>query len=105
MRYWLDNFSTGYIDPITGLPGITSGESSLIVSILSAGTLFGALFAAPLADWVGRRIALLISLCVFAFGVILQTASVDIPLFVAGRFFAGMGVGMVSMLGSLTLNP
>ncbi|TGO20785.1 hypothetical protein BPAE_0266g00020 [Botrytis paeoniae] len=98
MRYWLVTFSTGYIDPKTGQLGITSSESSLIVSILSAGTLFGALFAALVADWTGRRIALWISLCVFAFGVILQTASVDIPLFVAGRFFAGFGVGMVSML-------
>lgn len=101
MRYWLDTFSTGYIDPKTSQLGITSSESSLIVSILSAGTLFGALFAAPVADWTGRRIALWIGLCVFAFGVILQTASVDIPLFVAGRFFAGFGVGMVSMLGML----
>ncbi|EDO03542.1 hypothetical protein SS1G_06023 [Sclerotinia sclerotiorum 1980 UF-70] len=98
MRYWLDTFSTGYIDPKTGQLGINSGQSSLIVSILSAGTLFGALFAAPAADWTGRRISLYISLCVFSFGVILQMASVDIPLFVAGRFFAGFGVGMVSML-------
>ncbi|KAM0154166.1 hypothetical protein ACHAQE_007302 [Botrytis cinerea] len=50
MRYWLDTFSTGYIDPKTSQLGITSSESSLIVSILSAGTLFGALFAAPVAD-------------------------------------------------------
>lgn len=102
MRYWLDTFSTGHVDLKTNQLGITSSESSLIVSILSAGTLFGALFAAPVADWMGRRIALLVSLCVFTFGVILQTASVAIPLFVAGRFFAGLGVGMVSMLGMMT---
>ncbi|PQE23074.1 glucose transporter rco-3 protein [Rutstroemia sp. NJR-2017a WRK4] len=98
MRYWLDTFSTGYIDPKTGLPGITSSESSLIVSILSAGTFFGALFAAPLADFIGRRLALMVSLVVFSFGVALQTASTAIPLFTAGRFFAGLGVGLVSML-------
>ncbi|RAL68009.1 hypothetical protein DID88_008733 [Monilinia fructigena] len=98
MRYWLDTFSTGYIDPKTNQLGITSAQSSLIVSILSAGTLFGSLFAAPIADWIGRRLAIMVSLCVFAFGVILQTVSVAIPLFVAGRFFAGMGVGMISML-------
>src|SRR4051812_4582323 len=99
MRYWLDTFSTGYIDPKTGLPGITSSESSLIVSILSAGTFFGALFAAPLADFIGRRLAVMFSLVVFSFGVALQTASTAIPLFTAGRFFAGLGVGLVSMLG------
>jgi len=31
-------------------------------------------------------------------GVILQTAATHIPLFVAGRFFAGAGVGLVSAL-------
>ncbi|KAB8304642.1 hypothetical protein EYC80_004013 [Monilinia laxa] len=93
MRYWLDTFSTGYIDPKTHQLGISSAQSFLIVSILSAGTFFGSLFAAPIADWIRRRLAILVSLCVFAFGVILQTASsVAIPFFVAGRFFAGMGV-------------
>ena len=28
---------------------------------------------------------------VFTFGVILQTAATAIPMFVAGRFFAGLG--------------
>jgi len=35
---------------------------------------------------------------VFNFGVILQTASTSQPLFIAGRFFAGYGVGLVSAL-------
>ena len=71
-------------------------QKSLIVSILSAGTFFGALTAAPGCDFFGRRIGLLISVIVFTFGVILQTAATAIPMFVAGRFFAGYGVGMIS---------
>lgn len=35
---------------------------------------------------------------VFNLGVILQTAATKRPLFVAGRFFAGLGVGLVSAL-------
>jgi SP family sugar:H+ symporter-like MFS transporter len=35
---------------------------------------------------------------VFNFGVILQTASTTQPLFIAGRFFAGLGVGLVSAM-------
>lgn len=35
---------------------------------------------------------------VFCVGVILQTAATAIPMFTAGRFFAGYGVGMVSAL-------
>lgn len=33
---------------------------------------------------------------VFTIGVILQTAATAIPMFVAGRFFAGLGVGLLS---------
>lgn len=33
---------------------------------------------------------------VFTFGVILQTVATHIPMFVAGRFFAGLGVGLLS---------
>ncbi len=68
------------------------------MSLLSAGTFFGSLTAAPTGDYFGRRLGLMISTLVFTFGVILQTASTDIPLFVAGRFFAGYGVGMISAL-------
>jgi MFS transporter, SP family, sugar:H+ symporter len=102
MRQWLDTFSTGYINPLTGKLDITSAQSSLIVSILSAGTFFGALSAAPLADFTGRRIGLMTTLVVFCFGVVLQTASTAIPLFVAGRFFAGFGVGLISALSMFT---
>jgi len=101
MRYWKDEFSTGFqTKDENGILqfDITSSQSSTIVSILSAGTFFGALAAAPLADRLGRRWALIASSWVFNFGVVLQTAATEIPLFVAGRFFAGFGVGLVSAL-------
>lgn len=37
MPEWLKTFSTGYVNPETNGPGITASQSSLIVSILSAG--------------------------------------------------------------------
>ncbi|KAB8238600.1 High-affinity glucose transporter rgt2 [Aspergillus alliaceus] len=96
MKYWRQLFSTGYINPNDNFPDVTSSQSSMIVSLLSAGTFFGALGAAPVADYFGRRIAMIIDSFVFCFGVILQTAATSIPLFVAGRFFAGFGVGLLS---------
>ena len=99
MKYWLSLFSTGYqASDANGVlqPAITSSQSSQIVSLLSAGTFFGSLGSAPLADFVGRRMALIYSTFIFIFGVILQTAATAIPLFVAGRFFAGFGVGLLS---------
>lgn len=99
MKYWRRLFSTGYIDPSDNWPNVTSTQSSMIVSLLSAGTFFGALGAGPTADSIGRRLAMIIESVVFIFGVILQTAATSIPLFVAGRFFAGLGVGLLSATG------
>ena len=66
MPYWLNEFST------TGDGEITASQDSLIVSILSAGTFFGALFAAPFGDLLGRRLGLISSAgVVFNLGVIL----------------------------------
>lgn len=98
MTYWRKLFSTGYIDPKDNIRNITSTQKSTIVSILSAGTFFGALSAAPMGDILGRRWGLIASTGVFTFGVVLQTAATAIPLFVAGRFFAGFGVGLISAL-------
>lgn len=97
MPYWQDQFSTGYRDS-TGHLNVTASQSATIVSILSAGTFFGALTAAPIGDAIGRRFGLIVSTFVFILGVILQAAATQIPLFVAGRFFAGFGVGLISAL-------
>jgi SP family sugar:H+ symporter-like MFS transporter len=93
MKYWKQTFATQADGKLT------ASEDSLIVSILSAGTFFGALLAAPCADILGRRIGLMSAIgFVFNFGVILQTVSTSQPLFIAGRFFAGLGVGLVSAM-------
>ncbi|KAM6484905.1 general substrate transporter [Trichoderma sp. SZMC 28011] len=96
MKYWRENFSTGYKNPNDGGLDITSAQSSLIVSILSVGTFFGALSAAPLSDQIGRRLSLCVGNVVFVVGVALQTASTAIPTFTAGRCVAGLGVGIIS---------
>jgi len=86
-----------------GKPAITSSQQSTIVSILSAGTFFGALGAAVIADRLGRRWSLIVSCWVFNVGVIMQTIATSIPLFTAGRFFAGFGVGLISALSKFEI--
>ncbi|KAK0617496.1 general substrate transporter [Immersiella caudata] len=97
MDFWRDTFSTGYRDS-NGHLDVSPAQSSAVVSILSAGTFFGALTSPLLGDTIGRRWALIASCWVFNLGVCLQTAAVALPLFLAGRFFAGFGVGLVSAL-------
>lgn len=99
MPYWKREFSTEADGEIT------AAQDSLIVSILSAGTFFGALTAAPFGDVLGRRYGLMVSVgLVFNLGVILQTAATAQPLFIAGRFFAGYGVGLISALSRSALS-
>jgi len=47
---------------------------------------------------MGRKIGIISACLVFSVGVAMQTAATKLPLFVAGRVFAGLGVGMVSCL-------
>jgi sugar porter (SP) family MFS transporter len=98
MKDWLRTF--GYADPTNQKTGysIASSNESLVVSILSAGTFFGALLAAPTADYMGRKWGIVFACLIFSAGVAMQTAATEIPLFVVGRVFAGLGVGLVSCL-------
>jgi SP family sugar:H+ symporter-like MFS transporter len=95
MEYWQTLFSTGYVNS-KGHLDVSPAQSSAVVSILSAGTFFGALSSPAFADTIGRRYALILSCMIFNLGVILQTAAMALPLFLAGRFFAGLGVGLLS---------
>ncbi|KAF9454276.1 MFS monosaccharide transporter [Macrolepiota fuliginosa MF-IS2] len=77
---------------------LSSSQESLIVSILSAGTFFGALLGAPAGDYIGRKWGIIMANLVFCIGVAMQAGSKGLPLFVVGRVFAGLGVGLVSCL-------
>ncbi len=97
--------SNGAYDKATDsfVQGLSTSRTSLVTSILSAGTFFGALSGAPLADSFGRRIGLHIAMAIFLLGVILQTAAPPNPdagfnMLVAGRAIAGLGVGIVSSI-------
>jgi MFS family permease len=100
MPYWQRLFSTGHVDA-NGNPNVSPSQESAIVSILSAGNFFGALASPLLSDHVGRRWGLILATWVFNLGVVLHTVATSIPLFLAGRFFAGLGVGLISAMSTL----
>ena len=75
---------------------LTSSQRALIVSILSAGTFFGALIGGQAAESIGRRITIMVSCLIFAIGVAVQVAATTANTLVGGRLVAGLGVGGVS---------
>ncbi|KJA21011.1 hypothetical protein HYPSUDRAFT_42596 [Hypholoma sublateritium FD-334 SS-4] len=100
MDNWLENFGKFDISLIdNGNNGwfIPTNDKSLVVSILSAGTFFGALFAFPMGDRVGRKWGLVAACAIFSLGVGLQLDT-RWATFIVGRVIAGIGVGLVSTL-------
>jgi sugar porter (SP) family MFS transporter len=72
-------------------------REGLIVSLLSIGTLFGALFGAPTADFLGRRYAMASECMVFIVGVVIQLSSSHVwQQFAVGRLVSGLAVGALS---------
>ncbi|KAF2807295.1 general substrate transporter [Mytilinidion resinicola] len=100
MNYFKEQFGHHQLHDADAYNGYNydSWQKSLITSILSAGTFFGALFAGSLADWIGRRTTIIAGCGVFSVGVILQVASTTVSLLVPGRLIAGIGVGFVSAI-------
>jgi sugar porter (SP) family MFS transporter len=81
-----------------GTCAISSSNTSLIVSILSAGTFFGALMAGDLADMIGRKWTIVLGCVIYMIGVVMQMAASGRDLLVAGRAVAGVGVGFESAI-------
>merc|ERR1712072_930491 len=71
---------------------------SLITSILSAGTFFGAIIAGDVADIIGRKWTIIAGCLIYIVGVVLQVATNGLGLIVAGRLVAGLGVGFESAI-------
>ena len=46
----------------------------------------------------GRKFGIIFATLIFSAGVAMQTAATAIPLFVAGRCIAGLGVGLISVM-------
>ncbi|KAI7231132.1 putative glucose transporter rco-3 [Hortaea werneckii] len=110
-------YDSGYINGVTGSerfieliegpppPGtdpadwaLTGSHLSLITSILSAGTFFGAIIAGDVADIIGRKWTIITGCLIYTVGVILQVATNGLGLIVAGRLVAGLGVGFESAI-------
>ncbi|EGX93572.1 MFS monosaccharide transporter, putative [Cordyceps militaris CM01] len=106
-------YDSGYINGVTASPifykaveGATATKlsdpnTSLIVSILSCGTFFGALIAGDMADWIGRKWTVIMGCVIYAIGVAIQmitSPSHALGPIVAGRLIAGLGVGFESAI-------
>jgi Na+/melibiose symporter and related transporters len=106
-------YDSGYINGVNGIemwvdiiePGrtkLTASHSSLIVSILSAGTFFGAVLAGDIAEWFGRKWTVIFGCGIYAIGIVIQmltgVGGNALGIIAAGRLIAGIGVGFESAI-------
>jgi len=81
-------------------PQIDEDETTkgLVTAILELGAFVGSLMAGPIADIYSRKYSIAGWCVVFMMGTALQTGASNLDCLWAGRWFAGMGVGALSML-------
>jgi len=68
-----------------------SNETGAVVSVFTGGAFFGAFFAGPCGDKLGRKMTILIGAIIFIIGGALQTAAQNLHYLYAGRAIAGLG--------------
>jgi len=90
-----------------GLPFLTdqfglsaSGEGGTTAS-LAIGAVLGCIIAGSIADKYGRKSGLMMAAFTFAISSLIMGLAPNLPVFITGRFFAGIGVGMASLLSPL----
>lgn len=80
---------------------ITDGtKKGWLTSILELGAWLGTLYSGFLAEILSRKYAIIVNVCIFILGVIVQCTAVSAghSAILGGRFVVGMGVGSISMI-------
>ncbi|KAH9324734.1 hypothetical protein KI387_004912, partial [Taxus chinensis] len=75
-----------------------------IVSMVVVGAIVGACFGGWFNDKFGRRTAILVGAIVFSLGSIVMACAPNVAMLIAGRFVAGLGVGVASVTSPLYIS-
>lgn len=76
----------------------TEAEKGGIVSSFTGGAILGSLSISLLADRFGRKMTVFIGAIISVLGCALQGGAANIPMVIAGRFIAGIAVGLLSAI-------
>ncbi|KAE9369215.1 general substrate transporter [Stipitochalara longipes BDJ] len=92
LTYWKDYFHN---------PG--GSRQGLLNAIQSVGSVCSLPIAPNLADWIGRKYSIFIGSLIVALGAGLQSGATDTGMFIAGRFFIGLGSGINGIASPLLI--
>ncbi|MEO7002814.1 MAG: MFS transporter, partial [Ktedonobacterales bacterium] len=80
---------------------LTSTSEEIAVSAVLIGAIIGAIFGGKMADWLGRRLSLIILGIIFGIGAILTAIVPNLPLFIVFRILVGIGIGAASLIAPM----
>lgn len=83
---------------------MTAGNQSLVFSVPLVGSIFGALLAFPLNNFLGRKWPLLMAYVVSIAGTLVQIFAPSLGAFVAGRFIVAIAMGIANATAPLYLS-
>ena len=79
-------------------------DKGLLTAMIELGALIGAFNQGWVADKISRKYSIVVAVCIFTVGSVLQTASVDYGMLVVSRLLGGVGIGMLSMVAPLYIS-
>jgi hypothetical protein len=73
---------------------LTSADNSLVNAGMPLGAVAGALLLSPANEYLGRRMAIIVSCVLYTIGAALEAGAINFGMIFAGRFILGAGVGL-----------
>lgn len=79
-----------------------SSSTGLVFAIYNIGSIPATVFSGPLNDYFGRRWGMWVGGALIILGTCVQAPSVNMSMFLAGRFILGFGVSFSSVSGPVS---
>lgn len=91
--------ATAFVAPALAAEfGVGLGGLGILLSAGLIGTLFGAFLLAPVADSIGRKPVVLISLTIMVLGMAASALCTSLDQLAVTRLFAGIGIGSIMVI-------
>jgi MFS family permease len=93
----------GALPYLEATSGLNAGQLSVVVAAVLLGSVISTLFAGLLADWMGRRLLMMLSGVLFVISIPVIAASHGYGPLVLGRLLQGISAGLIGVVVPLYL--
>src|SRR5580693_8230091 len=93
----------GALPYLEATSGLNAGQLSIVVAAVLLGSVISTLFAGVLADWMGRRLLMMLSALLFVCSIPVIALSHGYESLVIGRLLQGISAGLIGVVVPLYL--